>query len=579
LRFKVLTASGEKSLTGKLSNVETEEGHVLEKWESEDDEIKLSCRIRMEYDGWINYVYTIQPKKDVEIKDVRLEIPLRKEVAKYFIGFGIPGQDTPIYYEADWQKMKKRISPYPSVVYSSKYNAWLYPYDSFWCGNGEAGIFCKYRGADYTGPLIAFYHPAPPVSWNNEGKGGFIVERKSNETTVTAYSGERKLAKDDSLSFDFALNPTPIKKLDYERKYSEVSQVGQFHHGSEPNPFINYPFLKPEKLKEDSEGSANSGSKTLLYYTVHELTTHATELWALRSLGNEILSDGQGGKGYMWLREHLVSDYSPAWFEYFEKGLYGVNGDAAIQTYRDTRWDNYYLEGLAWLIKNCDINGLYLDNTSFDREMMKRIRHIYDDLKPECMIDLHSDSWSVRGPVNHYADLFPYIDRLWFGEGFFYNEMESANWFVEVSGIPFGMCSDMIYGGNPWLATQYGMTYRFSSRGHDPKYIWEFWKDFGISDSKMIGFWEDEPVVTTPDFDVKATAFVKDGKTLISVGNYSEKQKTVPLNIDWKRLGLDPSKVKMTAPAIKEYQDAKEFEVGKPVEIPGKSGWMILLSE
>lgn len=579
LRFRVITATGEKSFTGKISEAEKEEGHVLETWESEDDELKLSCRIRMEYDGWINYVYTIQPKKDIDIKDVRLEIPIRKEVAKYFIGFGIPGQDTPIYYEADWKNMKKRVSPYPSVVYSSKWNAWLYPYDSFWCGNAEAGIFCKYRGAEYTGPLIAFYKPDPPVSWNNNGKGGFIVERRPDETTVTAYSGERKLAQKDSLTFDFAMNPTPVKKLDVKRKYSEVSKMGQIHHGSEPNPFIDYPFLKPEKLKEVSESSAKNGIKSLLYYTVHELSTHATELWALRSLGNEILSDGPGGEGYMWLREHLVSDYDAAWYEYFKEGLYGVNADAAIQTYRDTRWDNYYLEGVAWLIKNCNINGLYLDNTSLDRDMMKRLRHILDEQGPNCMIDLHSDSWSVRGPVNHYADLFPYIDRVWLGEGFFYNEMESANWFVEVSGIPFGMCSDMIYGGNPWLATQYGMTYRFSSRGHDPKYIWDFWNEFGISDAKMVGFWEDNPAVTTSDFDVKATAFIKDGKTLVSIGNYSVKSKNVRLNIDWEQLGLDPEKVKMSAPAIKEYQDAKEFEVGKPVEIPAKEGWMIVISE
>jgi len=43
-----------------------------------------------------------------------------------------------------------------------------------------------------------------------------------------------------------------------------------------------------------------------------ELTNHAPELFALRSLGDEVLSHGPGG-GYSWLQEHLGDDYIAAW--------------------------------------------------------------------------------------------------------------------------------------------------------------------------------------------------------------------------------------------------------------------------
>ena len=46
-----------------------------------------------------------------------------------------------------------------------------------------------------------------------------------------------------------------------------------------------------------------------IYYTIRELTTHLPELWALRSLGDEVLADGPGG-GFPWLREHLATGYT-----------------------------------------------------------------------------------------------------------------------------------------------------------------------------------------------------------------------------------------------------------------------------
>lgn len=44
----------------------------------------------MEFDGWMNYTYTLTPKKDLTVKDVRLEIAMKNEVASYFLGAGLP---------------------------------------------------------------------------------------------------------------------------------------------------------------------------------------------------------------------------------------------------------------------------------------------------------------------------------------------------------------------------------------------------------------------------------------------------------------------------------------------------------
>ena len=49
----------------------------------------------------------------------------------------------------------------------------------------------------------------------------------------------------------------------------------------------------PHILQAQIEQAA--GRKVKIYYTVRELTTHLPELWALRSLGDEVLADGPGG--------------------------------------------------------------------------------------------------------------------------------------------------------------------------------------------------------------------------------------------------------------------------------------------
>ena len=90
-----------------------------------------------------------------------------------------------------------------------------------------------------------------------------------------------------------------------------------------------------------------------IYNTIRELSNHAYELFALRSLGYEIFSSGPGN-GFNWLQEHIGEDYIAAWFEP------GIN-DAAIVNSGMSRWHNYYVEGLDWLAKYIGIDGLYLD--------------------------------------------------------------------------------------------------------------------------------------------------------------------------------------------------------------------------
>ena len=149
-----------------------------------------------------------------------------------------------------------------------------------------------------------------------------------------------------------------------------------------------------------------------LYYTVRELTNHAPELWALRSLGDEVLvSDvdifnapeaalrAQQEKelpgGHPWLKEHLVSGYQPAWLQYLEPSKVDGAIDTAIATQGLSRWHNFYLEGLRFLMERTGVDGLYLDGIGYDREIMKRVYRVMKRVTPNSRIDFHSgDNWS-----------------------------------------------------------------------------------------------------------------------------------------------------------------------------------------
>ncbi len=51
--------------------------------------------------------------------------------------------------------------------------------------------------------------------------------------------------------------------------------------------------------------------------------------------------------------------------------------------------------------------------------------------------------------------------------------------------------------------------------------IWKIWDDFKIDQSRMSGFWEEDPLVETGEPMVKATAYIHKEKVLaILPGNY-----------------------------------------------------------
>jgi hypothetical protein len=132
-------------------------------------------------------------------------------------------------------------------------------------------------------------------------------------------------------------------------------------------------------------------------------------------------------------------------------------------------------------------------------------------------------------------------------------------------------------GGNRYLGMVYGATARHSYGPYSPVPVWNVWKSFGIEDAQMLGYWNPDCPVKTNHPNVKATAYVRQGKTLISIGNFDGEDHAVRLSFDWDKLGLNPSKAVLRAPAVENFQDEQTFRPDALIPVKSKEGWLLIL--
>lgn len=580
VRFVVTTAAGEVALTGAPPRVTRQAAGSLE-WESvaRGGGLALTTRARFEFDGHVRYELSLHAEGPVALTDVRLELPLARESATLMMGLNRKGGKRPATWDWKWDRARHQ--------------------DSVWLGSPRAGVQLQLWGDNYVRPLVNIhYHHKPlnlPPSWSNGGAGGVRLAEAGPLVNLTAFSGPRTLAAGETQLFGADLLLTPFHPLNTRAQFTErYSHAGSpakpadeaatganivnIHQGNALNPWINYPFLTVDPLRRYIDEAHRLGLKVKVYDTVRELTNHLPELWALRSLGDEVLLDGQGG-GFSWLQEHLGSGYVPAWYQHM--GDAGV--DASILTAGMSRWHNFYLEGLRWLVDNVGIDGLYIDDVAYDRVVTQRARKVLDRGRPGSRIDLHS--WNhfngqagFANCANLYLANLPYIDRIWFGEGFDYNESPDY-WLVELSGIPYGLMGEMLQGGgNPWRGMVYGMTQRLKWSG-DPRPLWKLFDELKLSEATLQGYWDPACPVRTGREDVLATVYRLPGRALISVASWAKAPVNVDLQLDWAALGLAPAKAHLYAPPIAGFQSALLLDPGEPLPVKPGRGWLLLVDE
>ena len=559
----------------------TEDGFGKLMQQSRREGITLKKEALIEPEGFIEYRCCIEASEDAELRDTVLEIPLRGEAVKYAVGLGIVGGAAPESFEWQWDTANKNQ-------------------DCIWLGGERAGLRVQLFDDNYRTPLVNIYYKddplTAPVSWDNGGRGSVRLTREGSVCLLRCAGGGRRMRAGESLHFNFRLIVTPFRSIDTESQWAvrfchlagdpaEIRDKGanviNVHHANPMNPYINYPFLRPGELKDYADSVHDLGMKMRVYYTVRELTNHTPEIFALESLDNEIFQKGPRG-GNAWLQEHVHGDYLPAWYvtEY---------ECASISNTTESRWENFYIEGLKRLIEDVGIDGVYLDDFVLGRNTMKRMRRILDEYRPGSLIDVHSFSQydkeraGCASSINLYMEHAAYVDRLWLGESFEYDRGPDY-WMTEVAGIPFGTMSEMLHGGGHlWRGMLYGMTCRLPHETGDPRPVWAVWDMFGMEGSRMVGYWSENCPVRTGREDIPATVYEKDESWLIALGSWCGDD-VEELYLKLERYPGASGEAsgnaegwELYAPGMGGRQDEEVLEASGPIRVPAAQGRLLIL--
>lgn len=430
-------------------------------------------------------------------------------------------------------------------------------------------------------------------------------------TKLVAYSGERSMEKGEKLSYNFDMQITPVKPINWKKQvtnrfYHSNSDLSanyidealknggnliNVHHKKDIYPFINYPYHDDavSDLKAFIQKAHQKNLGVRLYYTTRELTVKIPELWALRSLRSEVIHDGPGKDTRTlihpngpneWLNKNLTTHFIPAWYNAFNEGKYAGDMDISVITTPDSRWNNYYLAGLDWMVKNLGIDGVYIDDSALDRKTIQRARRILDSDGIERLIDIHSwnhmNKWAgFANSLHLYTELLPYVDRTWIGEGFPANNTADF-WLVEMSGIPFGLLSETLDARNQFRGLVYGMLPRLPWSGN-PVPLWNLFDQFDMKNASIHGYWDEQCPVKTDNKDLPATVFVNGDKALVVIANWTDLPQTAKIQIDEKTLGFKPTK--FTLPEVRNLQWEGKLSNLNNCEILGRSGMIVWLEK
>ena len=126
----------------------------------------------------------------------------------------------------------------------------------------------------------------------------------------------------------------------------------------------------------------------------------------------------------------------------------------------------------------------------------------------------------------------------------------------------------------------YGMTNRLGwSDKSDPKPIWKFWDEMGIKGTEMMGYWSSRCPGKTNNSKVLATVYQKKGLALVSIASWADTTVNIRLQVNWKQLGIDPAKATITAPAVNNFQPAKQFAADEEIPVEKNKGWLLVIKE
>lgn len=565
--FRIKVSGNWQEWTNESLLFDETDGSFLD-WESINyaPGVMLGISAHTEADGFISLNMTMNAETDCCIEDAELVFTFTKEEVPYFMGLGERGGKRLDFLEWRWSKNANQF---------------------FWFGDIDSGLYCKLL--DYGEKQDVYFMPEPYRDWcGDETNGKISIRTTGEQVNVIVSTGKLLLTNDNEKILRFQLMLTPfghyrpevatqkvfvgsddIWKSDFELPNADSVTIG---YNANHNPYLNYPFPSQKEIVECAKKIHDSGKKAHYVFGTREIPYQINEFWPLWSLSHEIFSVGLGIKteqekygaayaekaipfiGNPWLCEHLGEGYSASW-------LSRPSGDRELVTLLVnplSRWQNYYLESVDYLLGTWNLDGI--QTTLTDRRITRRLRNIVREKHPDVILDFATGNNlrpenGMANPMAQYMEHLSLVDRIIFTEGFSYGS-DKDYYLVELSGVPFGITTS--FGGTtPWRSLLYGSMPQMRGNDVGLKKLWEICDDFGLKDSMFVGYWNPKCPIETDDENVLASAFVRGDKILFVLSNWANENRSVVLNLSrLERVGISSEGMKISIPEIQNLQDS-----------------------
>ena len=536
--------------------------------------LKLLSEIEIEYDGTIRIDWTLRAEQATRIDEVTLEIPLAEEHARYFYHFpAVWPSKTPNAGELSRAGYVGGFRPFIWLGDEQRGLAWFCESDENWRVDDANLVTEISRTFDSSTKAVQMVLRLHPVSQPVD-----LDPALSSESTAAASS---------SLSYTFGLQATPVKPVEKDVWDYRIVHV-------DPNESL-YAVKAGLKLPEaDLDHLAAAGVKTVAFHEhwtdieSYVSTTHTEDL--------KYLVKGCHDRGMQLLLYFgfLISDLAPEWGEFgaqcvvmprtgYEPYDYPPQPKQnAFNVCYNSVWQDRLADGLAELVDEFDIDGVYLDGTEYPhacanrrhgcgyvrddgrvsptypiwavRNMMKRIYTIVRSRKPEGQVNVHN-STCMTIPTLGWAT------SSWDGEQF--RDLPSGTSAAEVlpldvfrtefMGHQWGVPAEFLsYEGQNQKTFSNEQTYAFTllhdvlTRSYDigpaldlSSDLWRLSDEFGRKQAEWFPYWRNGEYVTIEPEGAHASLYRHPQNGVLAVlSNLGRAEALVTVELNLASLGL-----------------------------------------
>ena len=559
-------------LRGSLHCLERARDRVVLSQELTGNGVTLDVQLEMEFDGMLRVDCELSARKPAQVQALALEIPLRAEIATHFYQYrGRVGDD-------------RAFGRVPARGFSKGFRPFV------WLGNEERGLSWFAESEEN------WFHADSSRAITLRRERNAVVLRLhlvSTPVDVVASDGadwpysDRKPPLVRRLRYAFGLQATPVKPVEKDAWDHRIFCVAIDPAIAVPGKHsLDIPLAELDRLAE-------AGVRTIVMFEswtdieAHARTTHGRKLRRLVRACHE-----RGMKILLYFG-FLFSELAPEWRDFGARCVVLPRTGWSLLHFPPqpiqpawrvclrSAWQDFLVDGIARVMDEYDIDGVYLDGTAQSyacrnalhgcgvvrkdgsigptfpifsvRSAMRRIYSAVRSRKPDGQVNVHN-STCMTIPTLAWAT------STWDGEQFAgLKRGADASQFlpldsfrVEFMGHQWGVPAEFLCYGKPltykeaWaLSLLHDVPVRAHGRKGDLDLLSAIWKvmdGFGRKEAQWVPYWRNADFVKTSPTGVQASLYIHPRNGVLAVvSNLTSKSAVANLRFDPSRPALPQS--------------------------------------